>query len=81
MTETTNPITSGLDAIREALRIRSTKVHFGNLARDLGISVSLLDGFRDGKMKLPDLTLALLVKDLFHGHLCTTRRPTNLARR
>jgi hypothetical protein len=63
------PIKTGLDVNREALRVRRFKGHLAPLARDLHVSIGDLEAFAtNSKAKLPPEVLAGLIKDLFGGN-------------
>jgi len=57
----TEPLPSGTDLIREALRVRR-KTNL--VARDHGLSASTRDAFIDGRRSLPAETLRAIAKDL-----------------
>ena len=63
----TEPVQTGTDAIREALRGRR-KTNFATLARDHGLSGPTLEAFIDGRRSLPEATLQALAKELFNGN-------------
>ena len=60
----TEPIPTGTDAIREALRVRR-KTNLVALARDHGLSAVARDAFIDGRRSLPAETLWAIAKDLW----------------
>src|SRR6478736_1447302 len=60
----TEPVQTGTDAIREALRVRR-KTNLVALARDHGLSAATRDAFIDGRRSLPAETLGAIAKDLW----------------
>ena len=60
----TEPVQTGTDAIREALRVRR-KTNLVALARDHGLSAAARDAFIDGRRSLPAETLRAITKDLW----------------
>ena len=60
----TEPVQTGTDAIREALRVRR-KTNLVALARDHGLSAAARDAFIDGRRSLPAETLRAIAKDLW----------------
>ena len=60
----TEPVQTGTDAIREALRVRR-KTNLAALARDHGLSAAARDAFIDGRRSLPAETLRAIAKDLW----------------
>ena len=60
----TEPVQTGTDAIREALRVRR-KTNIVALERDHGLSAAGRDAFIDGRRSLPAETLRAIAKDLW----------------
>ena len=60
----TEPVQTGTDAIREALRV-GRKTNLVALARDHGLSAAARDAFIDGRRSLPAETLRAIAKDLW----------------
>jgi len=60
--------TTGVDVIRDALRVRNKRTNLATLARDIGISSSELDSFLTNRLKLAPTILHKLTAYLFGGN-------------